>query len=208
MRQHEPYTIYIKESQIVITAAEHAVRGAILTVDEELSVSRAKVIKKVETDKFITILSPAPDVTFRRFTEQFRLVEAAGGVVENAAGELLMIRLRGRWDLPKGHVELGEKSSEAAVREVCEETGVEAEVIEDTLPDITWHAYDTYGSWELKCTLWWRMRAVGGELKAQTEEGIAEVRWCNHAEVEECMKNSYETIKRVVAALDGKVNEL
>lgn len=202
MRQHEPYTIYIKESRIVITAAEHAVRGAILTVDEELSVSRAKVIKKVETDKFVTIITPDPDVTFRHLAEQFVVVEAAGGVVENGRGELLMIRLRNRWDLPKGHVEEGESDSVAALREVAEETGIMAEIVESEPIAITWHAYDTYGRWELKRTRWWRMRTIGGEHKAQEEEGITAVRWCDKAMVAECMKNTYETIKQVVAALE------
>ncbi len=34
------------------------------------------------------------------------------------------------WDFPKGHIELGESSEVAALREVEEETGVKAEIIE------------------------------------------------------------------------------
>jgi hypothetical protein len=75
-----------------------------------LSVSRAKVIKKVETDKFVTILSSAPEVTYRLFASQFVEVRAAGGVVEDEEESVLMIRLRDRWDLPKGHIEKGEIS--------------------------------------------------------------------------------------------------
>ncbi len=38
---------------------------------------------------------------------------------------------RGRvvWSLPKGHVEEGETYEQAAVREVFEETGIEAEMV-------------------------------------------------------------------------------
>lgn len=35
----------------------------------------------------------------------------------------------GRWGIPKGHIELNESSEQAAVREVREETGAQAEVI-------------------------------------------------------------------------------
>lgn len=62
---------------------------------------------------------------------------AAGGVVIDAAGRVLLIerwvlrpardsagpRLTHEIRLPKGHVEPGETDEEAAVREVCEETG-------------------------------------------------------------------------------------
>lgn len=34
------------------------------------------------------------------------------------------------WDFPKGHIEIGESSEDAALREVEEETGVRAEIIE------------------------------------------------------------------------------
>ncbi len=54
----------------------------------------------------------------------------AGGLVFDAAGEVLLIRDRnGYWVFPKGHLEAGESPQEAAVREVAEETGVRAEVL-------------------------------------------------------------------------------
>ncbi len=50
----------------------------------------------------------------------------AGGFVQNAQGEILVIRERGgdTYKLPGGHIELGEKVEEAVIREVLEETGV------------------------------------------------------------------------------------
>ncbi len=44
----------------------------------------------------------------------------------NREGDFLLIATGGgrRWQLPKGHIEPGETSQEAAVREVREETGV------------------------------------------------------------------------------------
>lgn len=197
------YTIYFGDAKLVISNALPDDCRSQLLAEDALPFSRAKVIKKVETDKFVTILSSEPEKTYRLFASQFVGVHAAGGVVESEDGSVLMIRLRGRWDLPKGHVEAGEASRDAALREVCEETGVEAYIIGDSPLMSTLHAYDTYGRWELKQTDWWRMRAVAGRLAAQSEEGITDVEWCSAEELDERLKSSYPTIKAVIDALRG-----
>jgi 8-oxo-dGTP diphosphatase len=58
-----------------------------------------------------------------------RTVLAAGAVVRDAAGRLLLVQRgkdpeAGRWTLPGGRVEPGESPAEAAAREVTEETGL------------------------------------------------------------------------------------
>ena len=55
---------------------------------------------------------------------------SAGGVVVRD-GRLLLISTAGgkRWQLPKGRVEPGETSEQAAVREVREETGVTGRIV-------------------------------------------------------------------------------
>ena len=57
-----------------------------------------------------------------------RIEHSSGGVVARRVDEsvhLLLIRdSYGKWGLPKGHVENGESSREAALREVREETGL------------------------------------------------------------------------------------
>lgn len=175
-----------------------------MAVDESLCVSRAKIIKKVETYKSVAILTPDPALSFGLFAKQFVEVRAAGGVVVDAAERVLMIALRGRWDLPKGHIEQGEKSRDAALREVVEETGIVAECMDQEPLCTTFHAYDTYGRWELKQTDWWAMRATAGEPTPQREEGITEVVWCDAEQLAEAMKNTYRTIKEVVEALNSR----
>jgi 8-oxo-dGTP diphosphatase len=56
---------------------------------------------------------------------------SAGGVIYRKHGdsiEIALIHVRHRWGLPKGHIEEGERSDEAALREVREETGLEGQV--------------------------------------------------------------------------------
>lgn len=203
----ESYAIYFGNREVVITTSPPSPNYDTIEVDTTLTVSRAKLIKKVETDKFIAIISPAPAITFAMLSLEFKVVRAAGGVVCNDSGALLMIRSREHWDLPKGHVESGESSSEAALREVEEETGIRGEIIDSRPIMTTWHAYDTYGQWELKSTEWWAMRSIGGELSAQRDEGITEVVWCSREQLAERLKSSYATINKVVKRYLSKESE-
>lgn len=59
---------------------------------------------------------------------------AAGGVVFDDAGRVLLVEPKGHfdgyvWTFPKGRPEPGESAERAAVREVLEESGVEARVV-------------------------------------------------------------------------------
>ncbi len=201
MNTPSTYTIYFGDSAVHITAQQPTVESRIMEVDACGSVSRAKIVKKVETCKSITILTPEPAQVFEQFKREFKVVRAAGGVVTNERDELLMIRLRGRWDLPKGHIDAGEDSLTAALREVKEESGIVAVATANEPLATTWHAYNIYGPWELKSTDWWAMRYASGEPKPQHEEGIGEVKWVAPAELDECLKSSYATIKEVVRTL-------
>lgn len=59
------------------------------------------------------------------------LVPSANAVVVNDHGEILLIRRtdNGNWSLPGGAMDLGERISDTAMREVREETGIECEVL-------------------------------------------------------------------------------
>jgi ADP-ribose pyrophosphatase YjhB (NUDIX family) len=60
-----------------------------------------------------------------------RLVPAASAVVADQDGRILLARRRDNdlWTIPGGAMEPGETISEAAVREVKEETGIDVEVV-------------------------------------------------------------------------------
>lgn len=107
---------------------------------------------------------------------RFQYVKAAGGLVSTEGGNCLMIHRDGRWDLPKGMVEQGETLAAAALREVAEETGVQARPAVSLVAK-TYHIYDKYGGWHLKQTSWFAMQAPAIQPRPQTEEEITEAVW-------------------------------
>ncbi|MFI0350384.1 NUDIX hydrolase [Actinomadura sp. 9N407] len=58
------------------------------------------------------------------------LVPSVNVVVTNDNGEILLIRRtdNDNWAVPGGAIDLGESVNQAAVRETCEETGIECEI--------------------------------------------------------------------------------
>ena len=58
------------------------------------------------------------------------LVPSVNVVVTNDADEILMIRRtdNDNWAVPGGAIDLGESVAQAAVRETCEESGIECEI--------------------------------------------------------------------------------
>ena len=178
MKHDATYTIHFGASTLHISSKADCSSACIVYAYAQEKNLRANIIKKVESCKSLSLVSDNPEATFEALCREFKVVRAAGGVVTNDRGELLMIRLRNRWDLPKGHIEEGEDSRSAAIREVEEETKIKAEALDNEPLATTWHAYNIYGPWELKSTDWWRMRTSERNApQPQNEEDITEVRW-------------------------------
>ncbi|MBQ3149011.1 MAG: NUDIX domain-containing protein [Alistipes sp.] len=163
-------------------------------------ISRAKIIDFLRKYNYVAVVGPRPRDVFEDFAAQFVWVDAAGGVVKNSQGEVVMICRNGRWDLPKGHRESGESFSVCAAREAEEETGVKVDSV-GRLLCTTLHFYNLYGRWELKHTAWYEMMAASRELTPQREEGIVLAEWVAMEDIQDRIKESYPTIKNVVASL-------
>ena len=164
-------------------------------------IQRAKVVNFLETYKNVALISENPRESFLSFADQMVWVEAAGGVVLNPKGKLVMIHRNGRWDLPKGHREQGESFAQCAWREAEEETGVKVDMV-GRLLCTTLHSYNIYGKWELKITAWYEMSSLSDEeLVPQQEEGITSAEWIGADRLWDCVNSSFPTIKEVCSAL-------
>ncbi|MCS3870747.1 8-oxo-dGTP pyrophosphatase MutT (NUDIX family) [Chryseobacterium ginsenosidimutans] len=140
------------------------------------------------------------DEIWAKFQSLFRIIEAAGGIVNNPDGDVLFIKRLGKWDLPKGKMEKGESREESAVREIEEETGLrDVELVR--FINTTYHIYvERNGDKVLKCTHWFEMNFDGEDTsKPQIEEGITEVAWKNTAQIEnEVFPSTFKNIKLIV----------
>ena len=147
------------------------------------------------------ILADDEDFLLEQVKACYTVIEAAGGVVRGPDGRLLVIFRRGKWDLPKGKIEKGEFYSQAALREVQEETGLKhVEVGKRTLD--TYHVYTEKGKKVLKRTLWFDMSLAKDEpVIPQTDEDITEVRWVDYQGLGEIMKNTFESLKDIFMLL-------
>jgi 8-oxo-dGTP pyrophosphatase MutT (NUDIX family) len=126
------------------------------------------------------------------------MIEAAGGLVFNKDGDILMIFRNGKWDLPKGKLEIGESVEECAIREVEEECSIVGLYITEKIIE-TYHTYSLKGEEILKRTYWYKMRTnFDGELSPQIEEGITKVSWIDKDQISEKIKNSYGNISDVL----------
>ncbi len=131
---------------------------------------------------------------FKKFTH----ILAAGGVVTNENHEILLIFRKGKWDLPKGKLDKGEKLEDCAVREVEEETGLQNVVLADPL-SITYHTYHEGTRYYLKESHWYNMQVRGKQvLTPQVEEDIREIRWVKPEDLEKYIAETYPSVADVL----------
>ncbi|GAB3567997.1 hypothetical protein GCM10027578_19830 [Spirosoma luteolum] len=130
------------------------------------------------------------------FKKNFKVIKAAGGVVNKDEKVLMMFR-RGVWDLPKGKLDDGESSRQGAAREVEEETGVRVYVGDRICT--TWHTYSLNGSRILKRTKWYQMRVINdANMAPQAEEGIEKLAWLDPRQTKQALTNSFSSIRYVI----------
>lgn len=122
---------------------------------------------------------------FRNIRQRIRRAvpeETAGGVVFRRGKdgiEILMIQdAKGRWTIPKGHVEEGERQEDTAKREVTEETGLNDIKILDYLGKIEFR-YRKQDKLILMTTFVYLIQAVKNtdQYKPEQNEGIKDVAW-------------------------------
>jgi len=178
----QTYKIYFNEGAIIITDSPSALRGIpnmYFIGDDELLTSFKILTSSASGGKVMTfgLISAEPAETFKEFSDNYTVIQAAGGLVFNKENQLLTIKRNGLWDLPKGKIEKHEDQRAAALREVMEETGINMINISEKIGE-TYHAYFEDDAVLMKVTHWYIMNSNGkNNLKPQIEEGISEVKF-------------------------------
>lgn len=199
------YDVYIEGKPLVI--GEAAPFSALppqwlcLRVDDDSEIGSAVKLLTINPDIHgVYLFADHHKPLWKRFKAGYTLVKAAGGVVLDEQGRVLVIRRLGKWDLPKGKVERGEGIEEAAIREVQEECGIqELELLAPLMT--TWHTYVRNDTQHLKKTEWFLMRGSSSEeLTPQTEEAIEAVRWVALDEAERIKADTYPSLLPVFNA--------
>lgn len=149
---------------------------------------------------------PKPVAGLRKFVRRHRPAinevvrePTAGGVVFRAAGnsvEVLLIRdSKGRWTIPKGHIEEGETPRQAAEREVREETGLAEMEVKDWLGKINFR-YRRGDSLVLMTTEIFLIKAKGKTEKLKAEKWMTNLAWLNANEALD--KIEYDDIGKLI----------
>jgi len=103
-------------------------------------------------------------------------VRASGGLVINEKRELLVILRKGRWDLPKGQIGVGETRKTAAEREIKEETGL-LRITVGKKAGKTLHIFRRNRKRYLKISHWYYMSAKKTKLYPERREMITKAEW-------------------------------
>jgi hydrolase, NUDIX family len=191
------YKIFYNEKLIILTnrLTSKLLKNKIFLLED---ISIKEFISKIEHKKLkkVVIFYPENDI-FEKFLEKIERIQAGGGVVQNKVGDILFIKRKGKWDLPKGKLEKGENISECALREVEEETGV-SQLSLKGFRSITYHIFSRDNKFFLKETHWFDMFSTFGDnFIPQKEEDIEKVTWKSDKKLIKTLKKSFLNIKEL-----------
>ncbi|OVE55902.1 NUDIX hydrolase [Chryseobacterium mucoviscidosis] len=193
------YKVFVNEKKLLLSKQSENLEKT-LGYENVTSLEIALDLLENTSVKELNVFGENIDEIWTEFQKLFRIIEAAGGIVNNPEGEILFIKRLGKWDLPKGKMEKGESREESAVREIEEETGLSnVELVR--FINTTYHIYiERNGDKVLKCTHWFEMNFDGEDTsKPQIEEGITEVAWKNTTQIEdEVFPSTFKNIKLIV----------
>jgi 8-oxo-dGTP pyrophosphatase MutT (NUDIX family) len=200
----QTYKIYFNRCAMVFAPSMQSLRGLsnVYFIDDDEVERTFRMLVSEDAGRrnlYYVLLSDDTAAALENFKAYFPVVVAAGGLVLNEQQQILTIFRNGFWDLPKGKVERDEDRKTAALREVCEETGLIQVNISEKV-GITYHAFsDDKNPVVIKETHWYRMAArMRGELKPQLEEGITIARWADFDFFKSDGFHSYESIRELM----------
>lgn len=192
------YKVFIEEKAffLVFNVKKSIINDNIKIIGKQ---SIHKVLELVESNNDIIAVNFKSNKDLKKWLKkEFDFISAAGGLVLNNENKALFIFRNGKWDLPKGKIEKGERKKTAAIREVEEECGITSPKIEKYITT-TYHIYNYKGKIALKESFWYLMNYNGDEeLIPQKEEDITDVKWLSKSEIKEALTNSFCSIQDVM----------
>jgi 8-oxo-dGTP pyrophosphatase MutT (NUDIX family) len=195
------YTIFINDIPVYLT--DELIENDNINFYKYDETNLIETLNKLEKGELSSIYFYHANLNYlwNDFKDNFKIIEAAGGIVFNEKDDLLWIYRNDKWDLPKGKIEKGEEKAVAAVREVKEECGIEELQITKFIAT-TYHIYRHKDKLILKFTYWYKMLSnTKQKLVPQIEEGITEVKWVSRPNSLKNLKNTYQNIKLVLLNL-------
>ena len=116
--------------------------------------------------------------------------KSCGCIIIKDKEVLLIKHLKGHWDFPKGHMEVGESEEDTALREVKEETNIDITLI-------TEYRYESHYSPKEnveKTVVFFLAKSKSSELIKQDAE-IAKIGWFDYKEAKEIL--TYDNAKEL-----------
>ncbi|MGE6396327.1 MULTISPECIES: NUDIX hydrolase [Chryseobacterium] len=193
------YKVFVNEKKLLISKNPENLEK-VLNYESFTTLEIALDLLQNTSTSELNVYGEQIDEIWKEFKKLFRIIEAAGGIVNKPNGDTLFIRRLGKWDLPKGKMEKGESREESAIREIEEETNLQNVELRDFI-NTTYHIYiERNGDRVLKHTHWFEMFFDGEDTsKPQLEEGITEVAWKNTTQIEnEVFPNTFQNIKLII----------
>lgn len=153
--------------------------------------------------KFVRRRRPAIDEVVREPT--------AGGIIFRRSSKktseieiLLIADSKGRWTIPKGHIEEGETPRQTAKREIQEETGLKEMEMLDWLGKINFR-YRRINSLVLMTTEIFLVRAKGDTDNIVPQEWMTDIKWLPVKEALD--KIQYEDIGKLILLALKKIRK-
>lgn len=184
------------QNQVFYADAEGIKKKTLMRIhrDPQIRTRRAHLILLFETAESLSAFQ-------ENYIDSYKKITAAGGLVVNQYDELLMMVRNGKWDLPKGKLEIGEALTQGAWREVAEETGISDHRVGKLLCS-TYHIFERREKWRFKTTHWYVMATQNREkLVPQLNEGITHAAWIPLADLREAQMKTYPQIMELVALI-------
>lgn len=157
------------------------------------------LLSKASIESPVFLTSKNPKKAFKTFFNDFKKIDAAGGIVQRKQ-KFLVIKRKGLWDIPKGRIDKGEDAETACVREIMEECGIEQPSIVHSLCE-TYHCMKWNGQPALKRTYWYMLTYDGSkDTTPETKEDITEAKWMSREKFLDIRKKTFGSINVVLDA--------